>query len=96
MDSDSLLATYLSTYFHADDSAVAVLSGLLNASHDISRAGLAFPTAVNYRIRGLGTDVPAGRITSYNVCYTKLLRWIMVFIWAPPGISSNRLEVART
>ncbi len=67
LDSDSLLATYLSTYFHADDSAVTVLSGLLNASHDISRAGLAFPTAVNYRIRGLGTDVPAGIYTYWDL-----------------------------
>ncbi|MFZ5939843.1 MAG: hypothetical protein ACOYXB_04655 [Bacteroidota bacterium] len=67
LDSDSLLTVYLHEYFTAGDTATSVLLALLNESHDISRSGLAFPTAVRYRIRGLGTDVPAGIYTYWDL-----------------------------
>lgn len=66
-DTDSLLAVYLEEYLDADSTAQDFLLGLLNESHAISRDGLTFPTAVRTRIRGLGTDVPPGIYTYWDL-----------------------------
>jgi len=67
LDTDSLLTVFLEERFNPDTIAMKVLKDLLNDSHHISRSGLAFPTAVNNSIRGLGTDVPDGIYTYWDL-----------------------------
>ena len=67
--------------------------GFFGAMHYNVETDLIDPSALNL-VESIEVDIPGIRITSYNVCYTKLLRRSHELIWNPPILYLKYLEHA--
>lgn len=92
LDTDSLLNAYVLEEFGQDSVVNDLLTRMLKESHEISRSGLSFPTAVRNKIRGLGTDVPAGIYTYWDLVLASTAVNAILYHSTDPALFESTLD----